>query len=193
MIRTGGYLLGFSVKRRATRRKAIVVYWCFCVWFCSLIITRGFETQGTVSFLICLFLCFSIIAGELGGIRANGAVKRFEGLRHRERRPTFQTLLKNEPLDAEGTVRTSDPMDEREEKIRDHAHFDAFKFSRRLSLLLLVCFVFLDMSHTQNLLHIAQAFLFGIALTMWSLPQTLILWSEPDMEPADEGSGEAQA
>jgi hypothetical protein len=27
---------------------------------------------------------------------------------------------------------------------------------------------------------------------VWNLPTSLLLWTEPDMEPADEGSGKAQ-
>jgi hypothetical protein len=73
-------------------------------------------------------------------------------------------------------------LDERETHERDHVHFIAYTAARWGALLLMVLTVILSAWRAQWLVWMAPTFLFLLVLTLWSLPQSIILWTEPDVE-----------
>jgi hypothetical protein len=128
-----------------------------------------------------LFLIFIGLFALLGGVRVGGIVKPFRGV-HWVPLPEsddVQTLLTPPRTSAffEGTS-----LDEREANERDRIHFIAYTLARWLALLLFVAYGLLGLLHVAWFNRIGPFFLFLLTLTLWSLPQTLILWTEPDME-----------
>lgn len=74
------------------------------------------------------------------------------------------------------------PLDERDIQLRDAAHFQAYRVTREWLLpLLIAAFVVFQYiySHAQLIAIPVYALLI---LVIYNLPQTLILWTEPDME-----------
>jgi len=172
-------VLGISPASRKTRRWIVCGYLCVvaltCFGFLHHQARHGIEDMG----LWNLFLIFVNVSAFLGGIRMGGLVKPF-------RRASFV------PMQADGDVpsilpsprssRTeSTSLDERETLERDHIHFIAYTAARWLALLLLVLYALLGAFHVPWFSQVGPFFLFLLTLTLWSLPQTLILWTEPDM------------
>jgi hypothetical protein len=73
-------------------------------------------------------------------------------------------------------------LDERERQDRNRVHFVAYTMARWLALGLLVVQLGASFAGTAWLMRIGNAAFFLLALVLWSLPQSLILWTEPDME-----------
>jgi len=67
---------------------------------------------------------------------------------------------------------------------RDRVHFVAYTIARWLALALFAVYLGMGAANSQWLARIGPLFLFVPTLLLWSLPQTLILWTEPDMEVA---------
>jgi hypothetical protein len=76
------------------------------------------------------------------------------------------------------------PLDERETGERDRMHFLAYTLTRWFALLLLAIYGLVAINFPAALRQIGSIFLCLLTLSLWSLPQTLILWTEPDMEEA---------
>ena len=73
-------------------------------------------------------------------------------------------------------------LDERDLRDRDRVHFQAYTTSRWLALLLLIVQVVAGLAGPAWLLRAGNAAFLLLALVLWSLPQSIILWTEPDME-----------
>lgn len=187
MIRTRGYLMGFPVRRRLTRRIGVVAFWIITAGVFGRIFFGqfGWTSGGLSAFLIVWFFLFSDTLGGTGS--GGGALKPFSR-RRRRKQPGFQTLFRGELLSNELSADPDLMLDERDERIRDRAHFLALTFTRRLGLLLFAVSVYLVIKQSTNLWRDEQAFLFGLVLVMWNLPQSLILWAEPDLEANPEAA-----
>jgi hypothetical protein len=163
-------MLGFSVARRRTRRFLVAAYWCAITLLC-----HAFQHQYSSNGInySCVSLVFSCIVftGILGGVRGGGPVRAFRGVR-------WIPWSTTEPSD----VYT--PLDEREAWERDRMHFIAYTLVRWLTLLLFALYILFGAIHAEWLRVAGPLILFLITLMLWSLPQTLILWTEPDMEEA---------
>ena len=75
------------------------------------------------------------------------------------------------------------PLDEREMNERDRVHFVAYTLARWIALFLFAAYALLGAIHVSWFSQLGPFFFFLLTLVLWSLPQTLILWTEPDMEP----------
>jgi hypothetical protein len=73
-------------------------------------------------------------------------------------------------------------LDERETGERDRIHFLAYRIACVLAMILaLILFVLNDYEFAW-MSRVAPVFLFALTIILLGLPQTLILWTEPDME-----------
>jgi hypothetical protein len=74
-------------------------------------------------------------------------------------------------------------LDEREIKRRDRIHFSAYTI---VQVLVLIFFFFnsalLLWKQQELLLKTDPLLFFLLTLTVWSLPQSILLWTEPDQE-----------
>lgn len=171
-------IFGLSTERRHDRRVLVVGYCGFMLVFLllGLVWTRGFlfgNLAGTF-----------LIAGGLGGIRGGGPVKRFSGREIAADDLTTTTAsFPVQVLNLEGQLPAADKavmLDERETGERDRAHFTAFRMLRWVVLPLCVLLGLL-LEVNPHLAHIyGPAVLWVIALLVLSLPQLVLLWTEPD-------------
>jgi hypothetical protein len=181
-------MLGFSYARRSTRRWIVAAYWCAMTLGCA-----GFQRQYTSHGInsICIGLVFNFIVctGLLGGVRGGGPVRAFRGVRWIPWATEWKDYQFQDPLPQSLTqMATSEPsdvytpLDERETWERDRMHFIAYTLVRWLTLLLFALYILFGAIHAEWLRVVGPLILFLITLTLWSLPQSLILWTEPDME-----------
>ena len=186
MISESSPLVWFSTTRRRTRRIAVVVYWIAVLGFFGAIqwieIFRPSHMHG-IGLLVPLqtIVCLPAI---LGGVRAGGMVKPFRGTHWvaLPDRDAPQTLFgPRRPLMGSATAADLE-LDERDVRDRDRAHFLAYTASRWLVLLLLGVQLCAGLWSPAWLLYAGNASFFLLALVLWSLPQSMILWTEPDME-----------
>lgn len=167
--------------KRSTRRNLLVAFW---IVVAAATILTGLGADNRLHW----FPDTSIGAAEgLGGgllvymmtILAIGHVVDFEGKDPRARTP-FQ--LVNGFIDGALLVGDSTParIDERDAIIRNKAHFSAFRIMRSFALWGVLIFNIPSMLQHHPWLSAPIAFLMFMILMY--LPQTLVLWTEPDME-----------
>ena len=174
-------ILGFSVARRSSRRALVTAYGCFLVAACYAFLRHqarhGFDDRSVLFAIQFLFFLTAL----LGGIRAGGVVKPFRGVHWVPllERGNPQSLFKTADSPA---IQQNTSLDERETFERDRVHFLAYTLTRWLALLLFALYGLIGFFHTEWLSQAGPFFFFLLTPTIWSLPQTIILWSEPDME-----------
>jgi len=168
-----------KASRQKTRRRWVVTFWSvmtmlFCVSLLSVF------RHGPIAMLAELLVVYSYaMSVALGGVSGSGFVKPFRGK---------QPLLE---LAAPGRTQASFNLDERETRLRDRAHYTAHAVVRWLALALFGIYAALLVFHAGVANKIAPSFFFLLTWTVWSLPQSIILWTEPDMdesEPAAAGT-----
>ncbi len=180
----------FSVARRRTRRILVAVYWIAVLGVFGVVQWTEIFRPSHIGGLHLLFPLQVIVflPAILGGVRAGGMVKPFRGVRWAplDDRDQPQTLFgPRRPL--RGSASPADlELDERDVLERDRVHFFAYTASRWLVLALLAVQLGTGLVSPEWLFRAGNASFFLLALVLWSLPQSLILWNEPDMEERDE-------
>jgi hypothetical protein len=76
-------------------------------------------------------------------------------------------------------------LDERETRLRDRAHYTAYAVARWLTLALFAIYAALLVFNPVWANRIVPSFFFLLMWTVWSLPQSIILWTEPDMDESE--------
>ena len=176
----------FSTVRRRTRRLVVAVYWALVLGLFGVYqwaLAYRASHFGGQDLLFPLYLVVFLPA-ILGGVRAGGIVKPFNGVHWvpLPDRDQTQTLF-GPPTPLLGSMAAGDlELDERERQDRNRVHFVAYTMARWLALGLLVVQLGASFAGTAWLMRIGNAAFFLLALVLWSLPQSLILWTEPDME-----------
>jgi hypothetical protein len=183
MISAHSNLFGLSLARQRTRRWLVAAILgglipLLCVVFQNYVV----NAHGSNGF--ALNLCFQSIfwiAALLGGVRAGGWVKPFRA--QPQARDIVQPLF-GKPQPTRGELIAQDlALDERESNQRDHIHFVAYTIAQTMVLLLFFLYGLLGLWKQELLRQTGPLFFFLLTVTLWSLPQALILWTEPDMEP----------
>ena len=170
--------LGISLRTIAHRRALVLGYYLVLIVFIAIPMYRHkFLNVGLLMQVFTLGTLF-------GGITTTGPVKYFG-----ESTPNLDPDRLN-PISLNLTGRFSPfapsrLLDEREVATRDHAHYLAYK----VLLITLFCaffFVFLTAEWTLTFMEQNMAtLLWGLLVLTLSLPQSVILWTEP--EPMLEG------
>ncbi|MGA3082390.1 MAG: hypothetical protein ABSD44_13635 [Terracidiphilus sp.] len=166
MINKSTYL-GIPLRRRKNRRLLVGGYWAVVLLFlefiyCSpvlqILLLGRFPGNGWLGFLSIMLTgpLFGYLTTCLGGVSGNGLISDWDG-----------------------------PFDERDIRLRNAAHFEAYRIFRVIiviivPLTMVVVIVFGTFwSHYQRL---SVPLLSLLWFLVFSLPQSLILWFEPDME-----------
>jgi len=183
MISESAHPFGLTIGLRRTRRWLVAGYW--------LLITASFvplelgeskaltHTLRGAPLLPLQILVF--LPALLGGVRTGGLVKPFRGTRW------VPLLEDNTPLTIFAKPHTHPAeadLDERETLQRDRVHFLAYTVSRWMVLGLMVLYCIVNTWNPLLGQRLGVACFCLVALTLWSLPQSMILWTEPDMEEA---------
>jgi hypothetical protein len=175
---------GYSVGRRSRRRGIVIAYW-IAMCLALLGFARHSIRHSGVFVSPALVNILVFLPAVLGGVRAGGAVKPFRGVRFAPLDGGEGTLTLFRKAQSGRGINPSDgEMDERETRDRDRVHFTAYTVGRWMAMgLFLVCGA-VDAWRPELLVWLAPGFLFLLVLMLWSLPQSLILWNEPDVEEA---------
>ena len=157
----------FNLTSRSRRRIMVLFFWTLIAALCVLL---SWDFGGKINIFFLLILIQ--IPALCGAVRRGGLIHPAQ----KQKRYQVDYL----PL------RPGEVLDEREERERDWIHYRALTWCRWLSLAFFVVYVLLGLvSPTAQLRH-GPALFFLMMITLWSLPQTLILWTEPDLEPEAE-------
>jgi hypothetical protein len=171
--------LGIPLARRSTRRWLVIGTWVLMLllvaYFPALLRIRpvNFGYSGGWAFGIGL-LVVNLLSAKSG----RGIVRDFD-LRSSEEGPADYSFMTPEDIVARKEAERHNRLDEREVKARNAAHYRAFTVLRWTGSVLVFAAIadqspsFVDMRESLLLLF--------FLLTQW-LPQSLILWTEPDME-----------
>ena len=171
-------VFGASLERRSVRRWIVALYWCGIAAISLAFLWHTFRHHGF--FLESnLVIILYFLPALLGGVRAGGAVKPFRG-------SAWASLIGGDVqrLFAKSERTASEELDERERRLRDGVHFVAYTLARWFALLLFVAYGAIGLLHPEWLSLVGPTFFFLLILVLWSLPQSLILWNEPDMKEA---------
>jgi hypothetical protein len=175
MISTSEELFGFSIARRSTRRVLVVAYYCAMAFgLYELLFNSDSKASGLGTYIVGIVVLINLPLC-LGGVRRGGFVKPFRGVKWNP--GEVQTLL--HPSNRSGA---DAPLDERETGERDRMHFLAYTLTRWFALLLLAVYGLIAANYPAAHRQTGSVFLCLLTLSLWSLPQTIILWTEPDME-----------
>lgn len=170
-----------SNSTRPKRRAFIVAYYAVVVvlgviW--GLMLYRDSRYSGV---LIPVLYLVSI---ALGGVKAGGPVRPFSRFYDTSTRPP-QSLL---------SPRRSSPVDERDTLVRNHAHYAAYSVMRALGLLCTLVIVAVFVLDRHWLLPLMAFLLYPAYALLMSLPQAILLWTEPNLDPESSAqlAGEPQ-
>lgn len=166
--------LGMPLETAKQRRRLVIAFYGLVLVF--LIV-------GSISphlFALGMIAQTVTLGGLLGGIRADGPVKRF-----REPSP-YETEYARGPMALNLEQRRPfgflQPLDERDRAERDHAHYQAYRGLCLVMGLGAVLYWF-GMNWAPGWLsRNAPVLLWGLVVFAYSLPQSVILWTEPAAE-----------
>lgn len=157
---------GRALARRPVRRWLVVGYWLFIVLFAVSAVRWPLYEKNNI-YILWLPLILQLPA-LLGGVRRGGLVKPF-------RRPgAFVTAI--------FPAASDEVLDERETRQRDLCHYYALVVSRWLSLIVFLAVLFLSLGAPQLVARLGLSLIFLLAAVLWSLPQSILLWNEPDFD-----------
>jgi len=185
--------LGIPMSSRRNRRALVAGYWSVSVLLliCATILffddPRFLEHWWmaiTIGLLVGLMLCF------LGGGAQLGPVADFDG--DPKPPPRWALIEAADRLiyrwkhgEAEQPLELN--LDERDRRLRDHAHYRAYRILRMILQAAIIAGVLLftrpdawTLLRRYNFVLVPFSFL--LILLLWNLPQSIILWNEPDME-----------
>jgi|GEM_PF-1837540 len=184
MISTAVRPFGLSLALRTTRRWLVVGYWLLAALLFVLVeldegsaLHRGRWILPLLPLQVLIF-----VPVLLGGVKVGGPVKPFRGahwvpLPDREE---IHTLFGK----SDATIQDVD-LDERETLQRDRVHFFAYTAARWMAIGLLAIFCLVAAWNPAWSVRFGSASFYLLVLTLWSLPQSILLWTEPDMEVAE--------
>jgi hypothetical protein len=167
--------LGMSLYSKRRRRGLVVAYYLVIASVMALAFWRerflgyGFVTQTLM------------LGGFFGGIRAEGVIKPYS---EQTPDPAYSGI---QELNLSGIRSRSMPklLDEREIHERNQAHYTAYRLLRWLICGITVICILGTAFRPDFLLKDYLTLLWGITILVLSLPQSVILWTEPD--PLPEG------
>ena len=154
------------LEKRSVRRLLVLLYWAVVLpAACELMVSWNhtrFLWQLSLQVIVVTTL-------SLGGIKPGGLVK-FYG---RQQGQQIQILL--------GGSRASS-LDERELALTARVHLLAYRAAMLATLLMLIVAAVMASWHREWLAPLAVGFLFLQTLRLWSMPQSILLWTEPEVD-----------
>ena len=161
--------LGMPLRTRHQRRTLVVGYYVVLLLFTALAL---WKMQGM---LVVLLPQTIILGGLLGGIKMGGPVKPYAAPGALESTGPVVSLN----LQGRRRFGSSVPLDEREQTQRDHAHYTAYRIlAVTLCLAVALCWMPLD-SQALWLKQRESILLWVLLVYALSLPQSVLLWTEP--------------
>ena len=168
-------LLGINLHSRRRRRAVVAAYYVLLLALLSV----GLYKQRFLGYVFVI-QTFTL-GGFFGGIRAGGPVKPYsESVPDPDKSPIQELNLNgSRPLGLRAL------LDEREIHQRDHAHYTAYRLLCVVLCVGTVIFLFGVNLAPKFFANNASNLLWTLTVFVLSLPQSVILWTEP--EPLPEG------
>jgi len=186
-------VFGLSMDQRSHRRRLVIAaYTLLAVLVAGGWVLDRFRTTGLYIYFAAFFINYFVF----GGYGPYGLVRPFTGTAPRQAIPRSLVEVQLNLAGIRPAPETADSRnDERELRIRDRVHYQAYQWiCGLLALLWLVAMSengkssFIPAAVLPVLLYLIV--LPGILLAV-TLPQAIILWTEPDMEMEPEESAPA--
>lgn len=174
-----------SMARRATRRWLVLAYWTFTLALIGipLALSGGYDTVlGFLSFRLILF--WWCLLGLLGGDGRSRPVRAFQGKTPEDRERLDTAYMTAEDIAWREQRERETRLDERDVNLRNAAHFKSYSFMRGYAVFVVLILVFLNSGHLSSASWLREPLLWFLLNVFLCLPQTMILWTEPDMEEA---------
>lgn len=166
-------LFGIRLQSRRQRRLIVVGYYLLVSTYPLIALIRGYRVvSGQGNLIYPTFF----LAGLLGGIRTGGPVKPYEGPDVGAYPDGMITLH----LNGRGLPVGPISLDERETAQRDHAHYRAYATLRWVIAAAAILYWLPFDSTPVWLQHWTPMLLWTLLMFTLSLPQAIILWTEPD-------------
>lgn len=186
---TRRFLFFIPITTRRSRRILVIGYYLFFIAFAAFLLwLKGLDHYDAL--LPFAYLC----APMLGGIIAGGPVRLFSQW---QRNVIVGGERRGEPprsLSGYAAFRPAafaDRLDEHDIARRDRAHYLAYSALRWPAIAAaLFSLMFIMDSTPEKVAHILLILSVPVAVLFFSLPQTILLWTEPDLDPdpVDPGS-----
>jgi hypothetical protein len=183
----GRNVFGISTAPRRNRRLMVVTYWLLAVAVIAIMVF-GIGKNGAWLFWRSPALFFGVVtglSGLLGGRDRNGLVRRFPP--SREPSPEDWSFMTPEDIAVKQQERAAVRWDERETTLLNAYQSTAYKWLSMASYPMLFVLILLELPQMTEFAPLREPLLWLALIVIWSLPQTLILWNEPDIE-LDPGS-----
>lgn len=176
--------LGVSLASRRNRRLLVLFYWLIVLlaaagaasWF-RYIANQPVRPQIGFMQAICPALCLGWLLTALGGVGGKGPVSSFEPSSSSWKK-LWRTANGWHAREEVGQVTA---LDERDIRLCNAAHYEAYKVVRSIALFLPPLIVLFG-TVLRKQIWLAPSVGLVLLLVIFNLPQTLILWWEPDME-----------
>ena len=170
-------LLGIALTSTRRRHTAVMVFYGVC-----LLLSGAVGQSRGLTIVLLVILC-----GMMGGVEAGGPVKPFES---RHSWPEIRDAVRNNW--GRMPFRPRDANDEYDMARRDHAHYLAYRFFRRVGLFVLFALILLDLmgrqagaKHAKGVETAVAAMAFLGYVVWYTLPQVILLWTQQDLEDGD--------
>jgi hypothetical protein len=182
--------LGISLARRRARRWLVVIYWATVIVLISLATVYVYFHPNWLEkawYAAFLGIAIGFLLTFLGGTRTGRPVKDFSG-RATDRPALLDNTIRTLMDPANRDWKQEDgPLDEREIRLRNAAHYEAYRVVNCIVITALALFFIYGTILPRYRMLEGPIFVLLI-LVIYNLPQTLILWTEPDMEEDFSGS-----
>ena len=184
-------IFGFRMEKQSARRRLVIAVYAVL----ALLIAGGWLLdQLRTSGVYIFFTAYLINWGIFGGYGASGLIKPFSGKAPRQQ--SVPTSLVELELYRYGNLRSANDADyrndEREVLRRDRVHYQAYQWMVGLLawIWLLATWQHAPLSFMSARVLSMALYLFTIPVIVLAitLPQAILLWTEPDMEREEESS-----
>ena len=171
--------LGIPLARRRTRRWLVVGFWVLLIAVAALfplllrIYAKSFVLPAELTLLFAFFL-----TTLLGGDGQKGIVRDFHG-RTPEEGPADYTFMTPEDIAAHKQADKENRLDEREVNRRNAVHYKAYSALNWIAVPLVLVAV---ADRSLGLVDFGQSMILLFLFIIQALPQSILLWTEPDME-----------
>lgn len=180
---------GIPLGSRTHRRRFVIVYWAMCVAVPAALAVLTARYPGWTGHgwtLVGLGGVIGLLLFGMGGAGAGGPVRAFDGSpipkEYRWSPMGVADAALSGPVFREDTLNEG-PLDERDETLRNAAHYRSYRVMRLVVVYGAAALVCL-WRYLQPFRDLAIPAALLVFFVFWNLPQTLILWNEPDMEEA---------
>lgn len=178
------YFFGTRITRRSSRRWIVAAFWCYALAMAVAPTVRQIHHELTPLGAYLTFFLLLLVTLCLGGVCVGGMVRPFRNAHfvRAQQRPKIQPLFV-QAAKARGIPDLRDfSLDEREVLDRDQCHFLAYTVVRWSAPVLMGLYCGLGTWRPEAMATLGPLFLYLLTLVLWSLPQSILLWTEPDME-----------